>query len=77
MAQATEAANRMIDHRSEQEDNATETAMSRPEGGVEIEFRSVKFKYPTRDIWVYKDLSFKVSKRALGCGHSISDRGCR
>lgn len=52
----------MIDHRPKEERNPDEVVMARPEGGVKIEFRSVKFKYPTRDIWVYKDLSFTVSE---------------
>lgn len=62
MAQATLAASRIIDHRPKGGNNENEVAMARPEGGVKIEFKSVKFKYPTRDIWVYKDLSFTVSE---------------
>ncbi|KAL2213572.1 P-loop containing nucleoside triphosphate hydrolase protein [Sarocladium strictum] len=76
-AQATVAANRIINMREsrlpaefDQSDGIPDT-----QGGVKIELRDIKFKYPTRDAPVFKGLSFTVEKGqfaalvgASGCG---------
>ena len=61
MAQATASANRILNLRA----NRTEVEHSgdkldKGEGGVEIEFKDVHFKYPTRDIQVFAGLNMKV-----------------
>ena len=42
----------------------------------EIEFRNVSFKYPTRDSYVLKNVSFKISPKQIGAlvGHSGSGK---
>ena len=69
IAQATAASNRILGFRSEPEvtyqmyDETNTTAKSsKEEDGVEIEFRKVSFTYPTRDVPVYKNLSFTVAR---------------
>jgi ABC-type multidrug transport system fused ATPase/permease subunit len=62
IAQATEASNRIIstrisDHNRDQGSDTLEDA----EGGAKIEFKSLYFTYPTRDVPVFKNLSFTVS----------------
>lgn len=32
------------------------------DGGVEIDLRNVSFKYPTRDVFIFKDLSLRIEK---------------
>ena len=42
----------------------------------EIEFRNVSFKYPTRDAYVLKNVSFKINQKQIGAlvGHSGSGK---
>ncbi|EEP75316.1 multidrug resistance protein 1 [Uncinocarpus reesii 1704] len=62
MAQASEAANRIISLRTSpgHDDSKAPGSVVELDGGAKIEFRSVSFKYPTRDLPVFKDLSFTV-----------------
>jgi ABC-type multidrug transport system fused ATPase/permease subunit len=76
-AQATVAANRIINMREsrlpaefDQNDGIPDT-----QGGVKIELKDVRFKYPTRETPVFKGLSFTIEKGqfaalvgASGCG---------
>jgi ATP-binding cassette subfamily B (MDR/TAP) protein 1 len=83
IAQATAASNRILGFRSEPEvtyetHETSETSAARlTEGneGFEIEFRNVGFIYPTRDVPVFKRLSFTIARGAYvafvgpsGCG---------
>ncbi|KAK2741114.1 hypothetical protein FQN57_005715 [Myotisia sp. PD_48] len=75
MAQATLAANRILSIRLSGVNNNGQAPFDKQENGVEIKFDSVKFKYPTRDIWIFKNLSFTVAKGQFaalvgpsGCG---------
>ena len=63
MAQATAAANRILSLREtpKQTNLSPSTTLNESEGGVQIEFKNVHFKYPTRDIPVFKGLNFAVS----------------
>ncbi|RGP68308.1 ABC transporter [Fusarium longipes] len=65
-AQAAAAANRILDvkesNKSSQEAAKSGPAMEDAEGGVEIELRNVSFKYPTRNVSVYNDLSLTIEK---------------
>jgi ABC-type transport system involved in cytochrome bd biosynthesis fused ATPase/permease subunit len=62
IAQATEASNRIISTRiSDHKDDQGSDSLEDAEGGVKIEFKSVYFTYPTRDVPVFKNLSFTVS----------------
>lgn len=80
MAQATEAANRMLSVRPSpvEVDNGSST-LDDAEGGARIEFKSVDFTYPTRDLTIFKDLSFTVEKGQFaalvgpsGCGKTTT-----
>ncbi|KAF3484449.1 multidrug resistance protein 2 [Arthroderma uncinatum] len=75
LAQATSAANRILSIRPGPDDDNNKDVFDPREGGVEIEFKSVDFKYPSRDVPVFKDLSFTVRKGQFaalvgpsGCG---------
>ncbi|KAK8088345.1 ABC transporter [Apiospora hydei] len=83
-AQASAAANRILSIRHTQETDAhraapagTEKSRSIPdtEGGVKIELRDVYFKYPTRNVSIFKGLNITIEKGqfaalvgASGCG---------
>jgi ABC-type multidrug transport system fused ATPase/permease subunit len=65
-AQAASAANRVLDVHGTNE-SRKEAAKNGPaaddiEGGVEIELRNIRFKYPTRDVPVFDDLSLTIKK---------------
>lgn len=60
MAQAKAAANRIMSIRPVPDDNKSSAVLDQCEGGVEIEFKSVNFKYPSRDVPIFKSLSFTV-----------------
>ncbi|KAK2793030.1 hypothetical protein FQN52_002178 [Onygenales sp. PD_12] len=78
VAQAAGASNRIFSVREPESSNDDDKIfVERYEGGPRIEFKSVSFKYPTRDVTVFKDLSFTVEKGqfvalvgASGCGKS-------
>jgi len=67
MAQATAAANRILSLRetTKPTDLPPPAALNESEGGVKIEFKDVHFKYPTRDVPVFKGLSLSVSGKVL------------
>lgn len=68
MAQASAAANRIIGLRSSENDSGTgSSTVLDLDGGPNVEFKSVTFKYPTRDVPVFKELSFTV------CGTLMDD----
>ncbi|KAF7562078.1 hypothetical protein G7046_g2070 [Stylonectria norvegica] len=65
-AQAAAAANRILDVQ-ESNHSVEEAAKNGPstddaEGGVEIELRNIRFKYPTRNVSVFDDLSLTIKK---------------
>ena len=65
-AQAAAAANRILDVQ-ESNQSLQEAAKNGPvvddaEGGVEIELRNIRFKYPTRNVSVFDDLSLTIKK---------------
>lgn len=63
MAQASAAANRIISLRSLGHDaDSGSNKVTDLNGGAKIEFKSVTFKYPTRDVPVFRNLSFTVRK---------------
>ncbi|KAK2796671.1 hypothetical protein FQN51_009112 [Onygenales sp. PD_10] len=78
VAQAAGASNRIFSVREPESSNDDDKIfVERYEGGPRIEFKSVSFKYPTRDVTVFKNLSFTVEKGqfvalvgASGCGKS-------
>ncbi|KAG5297998.1 ABC multidrug transporter [Histoplasma ohiense] len=78
LAQATVAANRILSVRpSENSNDGEKKTVGRFEGGAQIDFKSVSFKYPTRDVVVFKNLSFTIEKGQFaalvgpsGCGKS-------
>lgn len=65
VANATAAANRILGFRAGSESNTAVDFVSPDDGirdtGTKVEFSSVAFTYPTRDVPVYKDLSFSIS----------------
>ncbi|KFA45927.1 hypothetical protein S40293_09539 [Stachybotrys chartarum IBT 40293] len=76
-AQVTAAANRILNMRETRlSDSASESeSIPNAEGGVKIELRDVHFRYPTRDVPVFKGLNLTVEKGqfaalvgASGCG---------
>ncbi|KAK2019979.1 P-loop containing nucleoside triphosphate hydrolase protein [Colletotrichum eremochloae] len=76
-AQATAASNRIINMRNSRNQNLIPVVAAIPdtEGGVQIEFRDVHFRYPTRDVSVFKGLNLTIEKGqfaalvgASGCG---------
>ena len=64
MAQASAAANRILGLRArpKSEDGLGPVKSDGEPGGAEIEFKNVYFKYPTRDVPVFRDVSFKIKK---------------
>ncbi|EEH18239.2 hypothetical protein PABG_00802 [Paracoccidioides brasiliensis Pb03] len=80
VAQATGASNRILSVRpSDKNDGDGEKKIvGRFEGGARIDFKSVNFKYPTRDVTVFKNLNFTIEKGQFaalvgpseGCGKS-------
>jgi ABC-type transport system involved in cytochrome bd biosynthesis fused ATPase/permease subunit len=72
-AQVTAASNRILEARENQNRDIVADTEQIPdtEGGVEIEFQNVYFRYPTRDVSIFKDLNMHVSLLAnikvLGC----------
>ncbi|EER45635.1 MDR efflux pump ABC3 [Histoplasma capsulatum H143] len=78
LAQATVAANRILSVRpSENSNDGEKKTVGRFEGGAQIDFKSINFKYPTRDVVVFKNLSFTIEKGQFaalvgpsGCGKS-------
>ncbi|CAM1507653.1 Fc.00g072940.m01.CDS01 [Cosmosporella sp. VM-42] len=83
-AQVKAAANRILDleqsatiYRAEYKTNIE--VMAEPDGGIEIEFRDVSFKYPTRDVSVFESLSLTIGKGQYaafvgpsGCGKTTA-----
>ena len=76
-AQAAQASNRVLNTRETQNRDAIASSEKVPdtEGGVKIELRDVYFKYPTRDVSVFKGLNLTIEKGqfaalvgASGCG---------
>lgn len=75
-AQATAAANRILDVRETAHLDKIETHDSiGAKGGVKVELRSVSFKYPSRDISIFNSLSLSIEKGQFaafvgpsGCG---------
>lgn len=76
VAQASEAANRMLSVRPNPlDDSDGSSTLDDAEGGARIEFKAVDFTYPTRDLKVFKNLSFTIEKGQFaalvgpsGCG---------
>jgi len=63
MAEATAASNRILSLRSTRSENPQPTIeLEKEEGGVEIEFKEVHFKYPTRNLPVFAGLNMKASQ---------------
>ena len=61
MAQASAAANRILSLRiSLHDESSGSDAVTDLDGGAKIQFKEVTFKYPTRDVPVFKSLSFTV-----------------
>lgn len=76
-AQASAAANRILSIRESRHRDASAATARIPdtEGGVKIELRDVHFKYPTRNVSVFKGISITIEKGqfaalvgASGCG---------
>ncbi|KAF3017156.1 hypothetical protein E8E14_011158 [Neopestalotiopsis sp. 37M] len=81
-AQASAAANRILSVRElrgnkDDDPTSTEPASSIPdsEGGIKLELRDVHFKYPTRNVSIFKGLNLTIEKGqfaalvgASGCG---------
>ncbi|KAK3360687.1 P-loop containing nucleoside triphosphate hydrolase protein [Lasiosphaeria hispida] len=76
-AQAAAASNRILNTRETRNRDAISGTETIPdtEGGVRIELRDVHFKYPTRDVSVFKGLNLTIEKGqfaalvgASGCG---------
>ncbi|KAI2636040.1 P-loop containing nucleoside triphosphate hydrolase protein [Xylaria nigripes] len=76
-AQATAAANRILSIRESRykETNSQTTGIPDAEGGIKIELKDLHFKYPTRDMSVFKGLNLTIEKGqfaalvgASGCG---------
>ncbi|KAI5867037.1 P-loop containing nucleoside triphosphate hydrolase protein [Durotheca rogersii] len=79
-AQAAAAANRILSIRESREkgrrqDGAAPDRIPDTEGGVRIELRDVHFRYPTRDVPIFRGLSLTIEKGqfaalvgASGCG---------
>ncbi|KAK1600646.1 P-loop containing nucleoside triphosphate hydrolase protein [Colletotrichum navitas] len=76
-AQVTAASNRIINMRESRNRDLLPLVDPIPdtEGGVQIEFRDVHFRYPTRDVSVFKGLNLTIEKGqfaalvgASGCG---------
>jgi hypothetical protein len=70
-AQVTAASNRILEARiSRNHDSISDTEqIPDTEGGVDIELRDVYFRYPTRDMSIFKGLNLHVS---LSINHQLS-----
>jgi ABC-type multidrug transport system fused ATPase/permease subunit len=64
VAQASAAANRILSYRGDTETSPKESGQDCGEAneGFEVEFQDVAFKYPTRNVPVYKHLSFTIGR---------------
>jgi len=65
MAQASVAANRIIDLRRKEHTDGRLVSLDvgdlgKDDGGIAVEFRNVWFRYPTRDVPILNGLSFNV-----------------
>jgi ATP-binding cassette, subfamily B (MDR/TAP), member 1 len=65
MAQAATAANRIIELRKKETVDGRLVSLDKgdlgnEDGGVQVEFRNVWFRYPTRDVPILNGLSFTV-----------------
>ncbi|OLN88148.1 Leptomycin B resistance protein pmd1-like protein 1 [Colletotrichum chlorophyti] len=76
-AQVTAASNRIINMRQSRNQDMVPANETIPDtdGGVQIELRDIHFKYPTRDVSVFKGLSLTIEKGQFaalvgpsGCG---------
>jgi ATP-binding cassette subfamily B (MDR/TAP) protein 1 len=76
-AQATAAANRILSVRDTKYKKSEEdaAAINDTEGGIKIELKNVHFKYPTRDVSIFRGLNLTIEKGqfaalvgASGCG---------
>ncbi|KAI0137065.1 P-loop containing nucleoside triphosphate hydrolase protein [Xylariales sp. AK1849] len=75
-AQASAAANRILSVRESRNKDVKETAtIPDTDGGVKIELRDVHFKYPTRNVSIFKGVNLTIEKGqfaalvgASGCG---------
>lgn len=79
IAQAAQAANRILAIREKSPPPPGEDMDRSGEGGYEVEFRNVDFKYSTRDTPVFHKLSLKIEKNqfaafvgASGCGKTTT-----
>jgi ABC-type multidrug transport system fused ATPase/permease subunit len=63
-AQASAAANRILQARETRIKDAVSSSEQIPdtEGGVKIELKDVHFKYPTRDVSIFKGLNITIEK---------------
>lgn len=50
---------------SENSNDGEKKTVAHFEGGARIDFKSVNFKYPTRDVTVFKNLNFTVCMPAF------------
>src|SRR5438034_4547747 len=68
IAQASAAANRILSLRVRDKTGGKTLPpdFSDAEGGVQIEFKKVWFKYPTRDIPIFSGLNLTVSSWTIG-----------
>jgi ATP-binding cassette, subfamily B (MDR/TAP), member 1 len=75
-AQASGAANRILSIReTKNQDSHTTTKIPDTDGGVKIELKDVHFKYPTRNVSIFKGVNLTIEKGkfaalvgASGCG---------
>ena len=63
-AQASAAANRILEARSSRirDSVSTDSRIPDTEGGVKIELKDIHFKYPTRDVSIFKGLNLTIEK---------------
>ncbi|KAK5663365.1 hypothetical protein OQA88_3793 [Cercophora sp. LCS_1] len=63
-AQATAGANRILEARATRikDDTSKESTIPDTEGGVKIELKNIHFKYPTRDVSIFKGLNLTIEK---------------
>jgi ATP-binding cassette subfamily B (MDR/TAP) protein 1 len=61
MAQAAQAANRILSFRIREDNKKGEDFdIKDAEGGVKIELRDIWFRYPTRDVGIFQGLNLTV-----------------